>query len=500
LLVSRDAAMINRNSRAVFSIRSSKTFANMRTLDASNDLNLTAEQPSSDNATIRNQTIKVIDLSSDDNITLVNPTVNIDANVTGPIEIMYKNNDTNMTDNNQTEFSGNNVTVANTSVNVDNATMDGLNLTDNNLTVINSSISAENATFDGLNLTDNNLTVINSNISAENATLEGLDAGNNNMTAVNTSIGADNATLNTSELEDNIVTAINSSISAGNISSNDSDIVDNNVTPLNFSLDLNDTDNNVSGTPILGTPQDQVLILPSAEPISAPSPVLNVPSLTSDVPIVTSDRPTVSAQGTASQNIVPDTIVVNIQISTPANTAAAALAANNAATARANQIFAANNINNSSISSSRFTINQDSTSNRINPMGQRLNTTLGYVATNNLHVNFTTLSATTRLIDRLANVTEVSITGISFKTSDSQLQTVTNSLLQNAVVDARNKASVAIVPLAYSIIGVSSITVNSQPSAITYTVPFDSFNAYIHSTGTTVNASVTVVYYIQSQV
>ncbi|MEO9320668.1 MAG: SIMPL domain-containing protein [Nitrososphaera sp.] len=222
-------------------------------------------------------------------------------------------------------------------------------------------------------------------------------------------------------------------------------------------------------------------------------------------------KATVSTSGTATSKIKPDKFSVTLAVETNGTTAEAAEGDNANASARVISAVEALGIPQSQISTNSYTISpvyaqsqtpggQCPAISPAPPGCQQGSSITGYIAVNALTVTLDTAGAVDagKLIDTAVHAGANSITQVTFFLSDEKQQQVRDSLIQDAISNARHSADVAAKAVGMTVSGVQSIVMSESPFPAYSLAPeaAASANTQILPGQQDVTMTVEVVYYI----
>lgn len=404
---------------------------------------------------------------------------------------------------------------ANNSSNPPNATIENSNITaaeipaNANNTLVNSTIIVANST--NQNSTDNqNLSALNSSAIGNSSLLSSNSSGqgqasNISESAMNGTDQADNQTVITTNAT-NITTVLpNQSINNTNqtaINSGSDNRQNSNDTVI--SPNINDTQILANQNIIPDNTNVSNASNPSANGTQATSPnFANVTQSSSDEtlekPLLQAthkaDGPaTITVYGSASLNVVPDLIILSIQINSNGDNNTAALASDKNTFNSLIDLMGRDGVDGRNITTTSFTI------------GQLTNQTITQDKTvprvsHKLTIIFTTVTGAARFIDSLKQNNDLFITEITCKVSYVLTQYSIGILIQRAAANARSKAEIAIAPLAYAIKSMAFIDIINDPVEVITSFPFHGPSSATLSAGiSTINVSLKVVYNIGGKI
>jgi len=167
---------------------------------------------------------------------------------------------------------------------------------------------------------------------------------------------------------------------------------------------------------------------------------------------------TLFISGTATEKAKSDLVTISIGVETTNRTATDAVAANSL---KMNNIVSAlknNGVSEDEISTSQFSINPNY---NFSQSGNILETT-GFTVTNALKIQSMNLSNISLWIDSAVNAGANTIGGIDFQVSEKRLDNLRNMLIEDAIVNARQKANIASSAVGLNIIGIKSMIIDTD--------------------------------------
>lgn len=210
--------------------------------------------------------------------------------------------------------------------------------------------------------------------------------------------------------------------------------------------------------------------------------------------------------GSATSSVAPDLLVATLGVQTKADTAGEAFDTNSEDMNRVVTAIMNLGISDDELATSSLSVYPiydgyyDS--------DDRYHTELvGYEVTNTLRVETADLDLASDIIDTAIDAGANRVDGIRFTLSPETLISVKDGLLEDAVMNARDKAQVALAPLDHNIIGVKSVTV-LDPSHATFMSEFAAsadymsaqraYSAPVFSSDQEVTTTVSVTFLIGS--
>lgn len=170
------------------------------------------------------------------------------------------------------------------------------------------------------------------------------------------------------------------------------------------------------------------------------------------------EQNTTSVTGTATTTVSPDLVVIQLGVDTQAKSARDAMSQNaQIMNATATAILKLG-VTNDEISTTNFTIQPVyNNTGPYPPYNVYQNVFVGYKVSNTLLIKTSKLGLTGSILDTAVAAGANRVDDVSFTLSPSKQQSVQNSLISNAILDAQSKAQNALTPLGEKIIGVKSV-------------------------------------------
>lgn len=173
------------------------------------------------------------------------------------------------------------------------------------------------------------------------------------------------------------------------------------------------------------------------------------------------EQNTTSVTGSATENVVPDLVVIQLGVDTQAKTAQDALSQNAQAMNATATAIQKLGLNSTDMSTSNFTIEPVyNNTGPYPPYNTYQSVFVGYKVSNTLVIKTTKLGLAGSILDTAVGAGANRVDDVSFTLSPSKQQIVQNSLITNAVLDAQSKAQKALAPLNEKIIGVKSVNLS----------------------------------------
>lgn len=162
-----------------------------------------------------------------------------------------------------------------------------------------------------------------------------------------------------------------------------------------------------------------------------------------------------STSGIATTDVKPDKVTITVGVVTTNKTAKAALSSNSAAVNRVLEVLLAAGVRKNETSTSAFSVSPNYN------YSQGQNKITGFTVTNSIQIQSSNINNTGAWVDTAVSSGGANtIDGVDFTLSDKKSEEVKNSLIKQAINDARTKANTAASALGLKIIGVKSINVN----------------------------------------
>ena len=208
---------------------------------------------------------------------------------------------------------------------------------------------------------------------------------------------------------------------------------------------------------------------------------------------------TVNVIGTATKSVEPDTLIIEFGVETVAGTAKQALEQNSEKLSSAINSLKTIGISSDELSTSRLNIYPVYQSHEDLLSGRYVQEIVGFRASNILAVESDQLSDAAKIIDLAIDNGANRVDFVSFTVSPPKLKSVKESLIEEAVLDAKAKAKIAIKPLNQKIVGVSSVIVNDSgysPTPMLQRTEMFAGSAPIYSSDQDISVNVNVIFLI----
>jgi uncharacterized protein YggE len=223
-----------------------------------------------------------------------------------------------------------------------------------------------------------------------------------------------------------------------------------------------------------------------------------IKSLTSDT-----IEHTISVTGTAQKSVEPDLLVIEFGVETTDDTAKSALNSNSHLLSSAILQLKSLGISDDDLSTSRFTITPLYDYYQDKETGRHTSELIGYKVTNLLTVKIEKLDLAADILDSVVSSGVNKVNSVSFTVSPQYYSTVKDSLIEDAIYNAKSKAENALSPLDQKIIGVQSITLDdfAVPTFAPMMRAFAedaSFSTPVFSSDITISTSAKIVFLISN--
>ena len=253
------------------------------------------------------------------------------------------------------------------------------------------------------------------------------------------------------------------------------------ILTLAFAVTLTQTDNQ-------GISQEEQTMKVETTEISSEMPYKHI-----------SSKKTVDVIGTATKSVEPDTLIIEFGVETVAGTAKQALQQNSEKLSSAINSLKTAGISNNELSTSRLNIYPVYQSHEDLLSGRYVQEIVGFQASNILTIKTDQLSDAAKIIDLAIEQGANRVDLVSFTVSPPKSMAVKESLIEEAVLNAKSKAMIAIKPLNQKIVGVSSIIVNDagySPSPMFERAGTFASSTPIYSSEQDISVSVNVIFLI----
>lgn len=209
---------------------------------------------------------------------------------------------------------------------------------------------------------------------------------------------------------------------------------------------------------------------------------------------------TLFVSASATNQTKPDKVTVSLGVETTNSTAQTALASNSDLMNRVLEALRATGVQENETSTSAFNItpnyNYSSNSNQ-----GRL---VGFTVSNSIQIESSNIESVSKWIDAAVSAGANNVNNIYFSVSNKKLDEITNSLLKNAIDNAKAKANIAASAAGLKLIGVKSIIVGE--AGLPPSVPIYNAEALKPGAGTSatpiisgqqeISATVSIIYLV----
>ena len=173
------------------------------------------------------------------------------------------------------------------------------------------------------------------------------------------------------------------------------------------------------------------------------------------------EQNTTSVTGSATASVVPDLVVIQLGVDTQAKVAEDAMAENAKAMNSTASALEKLGINSTEISTTNFTIEPVyNNTGPFPPYDQYRSVLVGYKVSNTLEIKTTKLGLAGNILDTAVETGANRVDNVAFTLSPRERQSIENSLIDQAVLDAKSKAEKALSPLGEKIVGVKSVNLS----------------------------------------
>jgi uncharacterized protein len=164
-----------------------------------------------------------------------------------------------------------------------------------------------------------------------------------------------------------------------------------------------------------------------------------------------------SLTGTASTMVKPDKVTVYLGVETTNKTADAALAANSKIMNKVIDALKATGVKDNETSTSSFSISPNYNYSQQSSTASRIT---GFTVSNTIQIESTNINNTSKWIDAAIAAGTNTVDRIDFALSDKKLEETKNSLIKQAMQDARAKADIVASAAGVRVAGIRSINLN----------------------------------------
>jgi len=183
------------------------------------------------------------------------------------------------------------------------------------------------------------------------------------------------------------------------------------------------------------------------------NPVQNTTTTTTNN--ATTNTNTLSLTGAATNTVKPDKVTVSLGVETTDKTANAALAANSKIMNLVIDRLKAAGVKDNETSTSSFSVSPN-----YNYSLPSLSRITGFTVSNSIQIQSTNINNTSKWIDVAIAAGANTVDRIDFALSDKKLEKTKNSLIRQAIQDARAKADIVASAAGMKVVGIRSINLN----------------------------------------
>ena len=172
---------------------------------------------------------------------------------------------------------------------------------------------------------------------------------------------------------------------------------------------------------------------------------------------LTSLNNTLFVSGSATDNVNTDLVTISIGVQSTNESVTDAVISNSKI---ANEIITSlrdNGVKENEISTSQYTIQPN-----YNFTESGISVKTGFTVSNILTVQSSNFDNISSWIDSAVTAGANTINGVDFKVSDKSLESVKNTLIEQAIINAKQNADIASSAIGSTIVGIKSISVNTD--------------------------------------
>jgi uncharacterized protein len=171
---------------------------------------------------------------------------------------------------------------------------------------------------------------------------------------------------------------------------------------------------------------------------------------------------TLSLTGTATTMVKPDKVTVSLGVETTNKTANTALAANSKIMNKVIDTLKAAGVKDNETSTSSFSISPNYNYSQ-QPSSSATRRITGFTVSNTIQIQSTEINNTSKWIDTAIDAGANIVNRIDFALSDKKLEEAKNTLIKQAMQDARAKADIVASTAGMKVVGIRSISLNELP-------------------------------------
>ncbi len=169
---------------------------------------------------------------------------------------------------------------------------------------------------------------------------------------------------------------------------------------------------------------------------------------------------TLFVSGSASNQTKPDKVIVSLGVETTDNTAQAALTSNSNLMNKVLESLKAAGVQENETGTSTFSITPNYNYSSNNNQGRLI----GFTVSNSIQIESSNIESVSKWIDAAVSTGANNVNNIYFTLSNQKSDMMKNSLLKDAIDNAKIKADIAASAAGLKVIGVKSITVGEAGS------------------------------------
>jgi uncharacterized protein len=181
----------------------------------------------------------------------------------------------------------------------------------------------------------------------------------------------------------------------------------------------------------------------------------------------TTNPNTLFVTGTANTKVKPDKVILSLGVETNNKTANAALITNSKIMNKVIDALKTAGVKENETSTSSLSISPNYNYSR--PSSDTIGKITGFTVSNLIQIQSTNIGNISRWIDTAIASGANTVNNVDFTISDKRLYETKNSLIKQAIDNARTKADIATSALGLKVVGVKSVNLNDfeiHPSAI----------------------------------
>lgn len=213
---------------------------------------------------------------------------------------------------------------------------------------------------------------------------------------------------------------------------------------------------------------------------------------------------TISVTGIAQTTVTPDLLVIEFGVETNGDSAKSVLDLNSNLLSKSISNLKSLGISEDNLSTSQFSINPLYDYYQDKETGRHTSELIGYQVSNILLVKTDQLDSAAEILDSAVSSGVNKVNSVQFTLSPHSHSVLKDSLIEDAINNAKSKAEIALLPLNQKIIGVQSISLNdfSIPSPMMRTAFVDESmfgGTPVFSSENIISTSVNVVFLISDK-